>query len=42
VTLGPGERQSITIPCTFEPARVVVDPDARVFQLDRDAAEAKL
>jgi ABC-2 type transport system permease protein len=42
VTLGPGERRGITIPCTFEPARVVVDPDALVLQLDRDAAEAKL
>jgi len=42
VTLGPGDRQPIEIPCSFEPARVVVDPDAVVFQLDRDSAEEAL
>ena len=38
ITLGPGERVVVEIPCDFEPDRVVVDPDALVLQLNRDQA----
>jgi ABC-type transport system involved in multi-copper enzyme maturation permease subunit len=38
VTIGPDERAEVTIPCAFEPDRVVVDPDALVLQLDRESA----
>jgi ABC-2 type transport system permease protein len=38
VTLGAGEEAEVTIPCDFEPDRVVVDPDARVLQLNRESA----
>lgn len=38
VTLGPGQSETITMPCDFEPDRIVVDPDVRVLQLNRDAA----
>jgi hypothetical protein len=38
VTLGPGEEREITIRCDFKPDRVLVDPDARVFQLLRKMA----
>ncbi len=42
VTLGAGEVQEVTIQCPFRPERVVVDPDALVFQLLRKLAVAKL
>jgi len=38
VTLGPDEQVDLTIPCAFEPDRVLVDPDALVLQLDRESA----
>ena len=38
VVLGPGESQSVRIECAFEPERILVDPDARVLQLRREAA----
>lgn len=38
ITLGPGERKEVVIPCTFEPDRVLVDPDAKVLQLKRNKA----
>ena len=37
VTLGPGEQAVVEIPCDFQPDLVVVDPDALVLQLNRDA-----
>lgn len=42
VTLGPGESKQVTIHCSFEPQKVVVDPDVRVLQLQRKQAVAKL
>jgi ABC-type transport system involved in multi-copper enzyme maturation permease subunit len=38
VELGPGEAKEVTIRCPFEPDRVLVDPDARVLQLQRKMA----
>jgi hypothetical protein len=38
VTLGAGEQAAIEIPCDFQPDRAVVDPDARVLQLNRESA----
>jgi ABC-2 type transport system permease protein len=38
VVLGPGEEKEVRIRCGFEPRRVVVDPDAKVMQLQRKAA----
>ncbi len=38
VTLGAGESETVTIPCSFEPGRVIVDPDAAVLMLKRDRA----
>jgi hypothetical protein len=32
----------LTLPSDFEPERLVVDPDARVLQLERDAALLRL
>ena len=40
VILSAGEESAISIPCSFKPARLVVDPDARVLQLRREAATA--
>ena len=42
LTLGSKEKQSVTIRSSFKPERVVVDPGARVLQLRRQSAEAKL
>ncbi|HEV2856408.1 MAG TPA: M1 family aminopeptidase [Thermoanaerobaculia bacterium] len=42
VVLGAGESKLVRIRCSFEPERVVVDPDAHVLQLQRKAAAAKL
>jgi ABC-type transport system involved in multi-copper enzyme maturation permease subunit len=42
VTLAKGESKAIEIRCDFEPKRVLVDPDARVLQLRRKTAVAKL
>lgn len=40
--LGPGERQAITLTTSFEPERLVVDPDVQVLQFRRGAAVAEL
>jgi hypothetical protein len=42
LTLGAGESEMVTIPCDFEPRRVLVDPDAVVLMLKRDRAVADL
>jgi ABC-2 type transport system permease protein len=42
ITLDGGEAQDVIIACPFEPDRVVVDPDAKVLQLQRKSAQAKL
>ncbi len=42
VTLGANEEAAITLRCDFEPDRIVVDPDVDVFQLQRQAAQARL
>jgi len=42
MTLGAGEKATVTIDCDLEPEKVVVDPDAAVLQLRRNKAEAKL
>jgi hypothetical protein len=42
VVLGPGARRRVTLECPFEPERLVVDPDAKVLQLNRDQALAAL
>jgi hypothetical protein len=42
VTLGKGESRNVVIPCPFEPERIVIDPDAKVLQLRRKNAVAKL
>ena len=38
VTLGKGEARDVVISCPFEPERIVVDPDAKVLQLQRKNA----
>ncbi|HXO18949.1 MAG TPA: hypothetical protein VOA87_03385 [Thermoanaerobaculia bacterium] len=42
VVLGPGEEKAIRILCPFEPRRLIVDPDAKVLQLQRKAAQERL
>jgi hypothetical protein len=42
VTLDAGESAEVRIPCTFEPARLVVDPDVHVLMLERKKAEVAL
>ncbi len=42
ITLGKGEAREITIECPFEPDQIVVDPDAKVLQLQRKNAAARL
>ena len=42
IELGAGASKRVTIRCDFEPARVVVDPDVRVLQLNRKQAVATL
>ena len=42
VTLGREESKEITMTCDFKPDQVVADPDAKVLQLRRKAAVAKL
>ena len=41
-TLAAGERVELTITSDFRPDRVLVDPDARVLQLNRDRALVRL
>ncbi len=38
VVLGAGEEALVRLRCPFEPERVVVDPDVKVMQLERNAA----
>ncbi len=38
VTLGAREKQTVKIVCDFKPAKVLVDPDAKVLMLHRDQA----
>lgn len=38
IVLGPKESKEVTIPCSFEPDRVLVDPDVKVLQLKRNRA----
>jgi ABC-type transport system involved in multi-copper enzyme maturation permease subunit len=42
VVLGKADSKDVTIRCPFEPAQIVVDPDAKVLQLRRKSAVAKL
>jgi hypothetical protein len=42
VVLGKSDSKAVVLHCPFEPARVVVDPDARVLQLRRKNAAEKL
>ncbi|HWN42726.1 MAG TPA: ABC transporter permease [Thermoanaerobaculia bacterium] len=42
LVLGAGEEKLARIRCPFEPQAVVVDPDANVLQLQRQAAAARL
>ena len=39
--LGKGQSQDLTTTCPFEPKSIVVDPDARVLQLQRNNAFVK-
>jgi ABC-2 type transport system permease protein len=41
VILGKGEARDVVIACPFEPDRIIVDPDAKVLQLQRKNAQAK-
>src|SRR5258708_7718362 len=38
IQLGAGQTKEVTIRCPFKPDRVLMDPDARVLQLQRKAA----
>jgi len=42
LTLAAGEQGTVTIPCAFEPQKLVVDPDACVMQLERQKATVDL
>ena len=42
LTLDAGESGTVTIPCPFEPRRVIVDPDAVVLMLKREKAVREL
>jgi hypothetical protein len=42
VTLGPGEERAVTIRSDFEPQKLVVDPDVRVLQLERQKVTVEL
>jgi ABC-2 type transport system permease protein len=42
VTLVAGEEREVSIRCDFDPAQLVVDPDAKVLMLGRKAATAGL
>ena len=42
MTLGAGESETLTIPCPFEPQRVLVDPDATVLMLKRERSVGEL
>ncbi len=40
-TVGKGQSQELTIICPFEPESIIVDPDAKVLQLQRTSALVK-
>jgi len=42
VTLGAGDKQTVTIVCDFKPDKVIVDPDAKVLMLRREHAVKEL
>jgi hypothetical protein len=42
LVLAAGEQKLARIRCPFEPETVVADPDAKVMQLQRQAAAARL
>ena len=42
LTLGEGEERSVMLRCSFEPQKLVVDPDVRVLSLERQKAEIDL
>jgi ABC-2 type transport system permease protein len=42
LVLGPGEEKQVRLVCSFDPQRLVVDPDAKVLQLQRKAASVRL
>ncbi|HEX7077612.1 MAG TPA: M1 family aminopeptidase [Candidatus Eisenbacteria bacterium] len=42
VTLAAGQSKTVAIRCSFDPERVLVDPDVRVLQLNRKQAVAAL
>ncbi len=39
--LGKGQSRELTITCPFEPESIIVDPDAKVLQLQRNNAFVK-
>ena len=41
-SVGPGEDKLLRLVCPFDPQRLVVDPDAKVLQLQRKAASVRL
>lgn len=42
LVLGPGEQREVRLLCPFDPQRLVIDPDAKVLQLQRKAAAVRL
>ncbi|HXO25963.1 MAG TPA: hypothetical protein VOA80_01335, partial [Thermoanaerobaculia bacterium] len=42
LVLGPGEEKQVRLVCPFDPQRLLVDPDAKVLQLQRKAASVRL
>jgi hypothetical protein len=42
LTLGPGERGTVTVRCDFQPEKLVLDPDVTVLMLERQKAEVRL
>jgi hypothetical protein len=40
-TVGKGQSQELTITCPFEPESIIVDPDAKVLQFQRNSAFVK-
>jgi hypothetical protein len=42
VVFSKGESKHVVFRCEFEPTQIVVDPDAKLLQLRRISAEAKI
>lgn len=42
VVLGPGEEKDIVFNCNFKPERLVVDPDVKILQLQRNGATMRV